>query len=129
MKTGYQGEEKTEWRNRKERAHMEKKETWWRKEGIDFVFDFVPGEEDREQAWEDLVEEGEKMKGGREQVKRVEVKLEKGRDEGEWFAYTVHKKQFDRIRRITGYLVGTTDRFNPGKQAEEKDRVPHSKIP
>lgn len=33
---------------------------------------------------------------------------------------------FERIRRITGYLVGTTDRFNDAKQAEEKDRVKHS---
>ena len=33
--------------------------------------------------------------------------------------------KFDRIRRITGYLVGTTDRFNNAKQAEERDRVKH----
>lgn len=33
---------------------------------------------------------------------------------------------FDRIRRITGYLVGTLDRFNNGKRSEEKDRVKHS---
>jgi hypothetical protein len=33
---------------------------------------------------------------------------------------------FDRIRRITGYLVGTTDRFNNAKRAEERDRVKHS---
>ena len=33
---------------------------------------------------------------------------------------------FERIRRITGYLVGTVDRFNNGKKAEEKDRVKHS---
>lgn len=32
---------------------------------------------------------------------------------------------FERIRRITGYLVGTTDRFNNGKKAEEHDRVKH----
>ncbi len=32
---------------------------------------------------------------------------------------------FERIRRITGYLVGTLDRFNDGKRAEEKDRVKH----
>lgn len=32
---------------------------------------------------------------------------------------------FDRIRRITGYLVGTLDRFNTGKAAEEHDRVKH----
>ena len=30
------------------------------------------------------------------------------------------------IRRITGYLVGTLDRFNDGKRAEERDRVKHS---
>ncbi|MGE4484033.1 MAG: anaerobic ribonucleoside triphosphate reductase [Oscillospiraceae bacterium] len=33
---------------------------------------------------------------------------------------------FERIRRITGYLVGTLDRFNDGKRAEEADRVKHS---
>ena len=33
---------------------------------------------------------------------------------------------FDRIRRITGYLVGTTDRRNDAKRAEEHDRVKHS---
>ncbi len=32
---------------------------------------------------------------------------------------------FDRIRRITGYLVGTLDRFNNGKRSEEHDRVKH----
>ena len=34
--------------------------------------------------------------------------------------------KFERIRRITGYLVGTTDRFNNGKKAEERDRVKQS---
>ena len=33
--------------------------------------------------------------------------------------------KFERIRRITGYLVGTVDRFNDGKRAEERDRVKH----
>lgn len=32
---------------------------------------------------------------------------------------------FDRIRRITGYLVGTTARWNNAKRAEERDRVKH----
>lgn len=32
---------------------------------------------------------------------------------------------FERIRRITGYLVGTIERFNNGKKAEEHDRVKH----
>ena len=36
------------------------------------------------------------------------------------------RRPFERIRRITGYLVGTLDRFNDGKAAEERDRVKHS---
>ena len=35
--------------------------------------------------------------------------------------------KFDRIRRITGYLVGTVDRFNDAKKAEVRDRVKHNK--
>ena len=34
-------------------------------------------------------------------------------------------RDFERIRRITGYLVGTLDRFNDAKRAEEHDRVKH----
>lgn len=33
---------------------------------------------------------------------------------------------FERIRRITGYLVGDLSRFNPAKQAEEHDRIKHT---
>ena len=33
---------------------------------------------------------------------------------------------FHRIRRITGYLVGSLDRFNNAKRAEERDRVKHN---
>lgn len=33
--------------------------------------------------------------------------------------------KFQRIRRITGYLVGTLDKWNDAKKAEEKDRVKH----
>ena len=35
---------------------------------------------------------------------------------------------FERIRRITGYLVGTLDRFNNAKRAEERDRVKHASM-
>lgn len=45
-------------------------------------------------------------------VKNTEVLLGKG-------------IEFERIRRITGYLVGTLDRWNDAKRAEEKDRVKH----
>ena len=33
--------------------------------------------------------------------------------------------KFERIRRITGYLVGSLERFNDAKRAEEADRVKH----
>ena len=34
--------------------------------------------------------------------------------------------KFERIRRITGYLVGTMDKWCDSKKAEERDRVKHS---
>jgi ribonucleoside-triphosphate reductase len=33
--------------------------------------------------------------------------------------------RFERIRRITGYLVGTLDRWHNAKRAEKRDRVKH----
>lgn len=38
-------------------------------------------------------------------------------------------REFERIRRITGYLTGTVDGWNNAKRAEEKDRVRHPVIP
>ena len=40
--------------------------------------------------------------------------------------YTYDNKKFERIRRITGYLVGTLDRFNDAKRHEVEDRVKHN---
>ena len=39
--------------------------------------------------------------------------------------YELAAAPFDRIRRITGYLVGTMDRWNDAKTSEEADRVKH----
>ena len=39
--------------------------------------------------------------------------------------YDLAPVPFDRIRRITGYLVGTMDRWNDAKTSEESDRVKH----
>lgn len=41
-------------------------------------------------------------------------------------SYIMRPINFERIRRITGYLVGTLDRFNDAKAAEESQRVKHS---
>ena len=49
----------------------------------------------------------------------VETKVESKKMVGEGVG-------FERIRRITGYLVGTVERFNDGKKAEEHDRVKHT---
>ena len=40
--------------------------------------------------------------------------------------YDFGNQPFQRIRRITGYLVGTLDRFNDAKASEEHDRIKHS---
>ena len=45
------------------------------------------------------------------------------REEGEVIGKGI---RFERIRRITGYLVGTVDRFNNAKLAELRDRVKHT---
>ncbi|MGI6689549.1 MAG: hypothetical protein GX916_07640 [Clostridiales bacterium] len=59
---------------------------------------------------------------GRE-PKRMDIAVD-----GEYVELSYHfeVQPFQRIRRITGYLVGTLDRFNNGKRAEEHDRVRHS---
>ncbi|WP_378952030.1 anaerobic ribonucleoside-triphosphate reductase [Pelosinus sp. sgz500959] len=40
--------------------------------------------------------------------------------------YTFEYMPFERIRRITGYLVGTTERWGDAKQAELRDRKTHT---
>ena len=40
--------------------------------------------------------------------------------------YKLSSVPFERIRRITGYLVGTMDQWNNAKASEEADRVKHS---
>lgn len=42
--------------------------------------------------------------------------------------YYTNPKPFERIRRITGYLVGTLDRFNDAKRSEVEERVKHGYI-
>lgn len=55
-------------------------------------------------------------------LKSMEIKMD-----GEFvnLKYELEPVSFDRIRRITGYLVGGTDRWNDAKLAELNDRVIH----
>ncbi|MBR2284553.1 MAG: hypothetical protein IJ874_09105 [Ruminococcus sp.] len=56
-------------------------------------------------------------------IQRIDITVD-----GEFVDIQTHfsPQPFDRIRRITGYLVGTLDRFNNGKRSEEHDRIKHS---
>lgn len=56
-------------------------------------------------------------------IKSIKLTLE---GEDVTIEYTLRKEKFERIRRITGYLVGTVDRWNNGKRAELKDRLKHA---
>ena len=40
--------------------------------------------------------------------------------------WNIDNQPFERIRRITGYLVGTIDRWNNAKRSEERERVKHA---
>ena len=55
---------------------------------------------------------------------RAEVRLAPDGEHLE-IEYLREAPRFERIRRITGYLVGTLERFNDAKKAEERDRVKH----
>ena len=56
------------------------------------------------------------------------LKKMKLKPDGEYMdcEYEVNNIPFERIRRITGYLTGTIEKWNDAKRAEEKDRVKHS---
>ena len=62
-------------------------------------------------------------------LKRIDIKIDQDDPSMVDIKYTFISKPFDRIRRITGYLVGSLDRWNSAKQAEEHDRVKHAEKP
>lgn len=71
----------------------------------------------------ELAEYVRQMKGKYPTMYRLDVEAD-----GEYVNLTVTTRQqpFERLRRITGYLVGTMDRWNNAKRAEEHDRVKHT---
>lgn len=66
-----------------------------------------------------LVEVGMKLIGEKAGDKAMKEYFD---EHSMWF----DEGKFERLRRITGYLVGTLDRWNDAKKAEEKARVKHS---
>lgn len=65
-----------------------------------------------------LVEAGMKLIGANASDEAMKEYFD---EHAEWF----DEGRFERLRRITGYLVGTLDRWNDAKKAEEKARVKH----
>lgn len=58
---------------------------------------------------------------GKENIKYITMCFKDG-----YVGYRVRLKEFDRIRRITGYLVGNMNSWNNAKRSEEQDRVKHN---
>ena len=85
--------------------------------------DSIPVKTEEELPDEELISY---VQRGREKYGRALISVEVTID-GEYADVCYHTKKipFDRIRRITGYLVGTMDKWNDGKRAEEHDRVKH----
>lgn len=81
---------------------------------IEITSNVSPAEE---QAYVDYLEKKYQRK-----LKRLDIKID-----GDFadLSYEFEHVPFERIRRITGYLVGTMDNWNDAKTAEERDRVKH----
>ena len=60
----------------------------------------------------------------RDEIESLEISAAEGDNVA--LDYTLRPPKFQRIRRITGYLVGTMEKWNDAKRAEERDRVKHS---
>lgn len=93
-------------------------------QGIDFVISYA-NETDAPVSENEL---GAYIKRDHELNPKKNLKWAELAVDGEDVGITYHYDAvpFERIRRITGYLVGTLDRFNDAKRAEEHDRVKHS---
>ena len=80
-------------------------------------------EEMEETEAREYVRRGQALYGGR--LKGIEITIPEDDPGDVELSYDVESVPFQRIRRITGYLVGTLERFNDAKRAEEHDRVKH----
>lgn len=76
---------------------------------------------------EEIVQSAIAMMEQEEGRKVVEISIRRTENPDEYGITPVFERvPFQRIRRITGYLVGTLDRFNNAKRAEVEDRVKHT---
>lgn len=76
---------------------------------------------------EEIVQAAIAMMEQEERRRVVEISIRRtGNPDEHGITPVFEKVPFQRIRRITGYLVGTLDRFNNAKRAEVEDRVKHT---
>lgn len=76
---------------------------------------------------EEIVQAAIAMMEQEERRRVAEISIRRTGNPDEYGITPVFEKvPFQRIRRITGYLVGTLDRFNNAKRAEVEDRVKHT---
>lgn len=76
---------------------------------------------------EEIVKAAIKIMEKEENRKVIEISIRSTDNPDEYGITPVFEPvPFTRIRRITGYLVGTLDRFNDAKRAEVEDRVKHT---
>ncbi len=81
----------------------------------------VMGAEISEQEKQAYIEHVKRKNAGRT-INELEIHIDGDFAE---LKYSYDDVPFQRIRRITGYLVGTLDRFNDAKRQEVQDRVKH----
>ena len=89
---------------------------------LDGVLAKFPDSMSEEEATE-YVKRGKEKYGNH--MKSIEIQIDPSDSNFVGITYGVEPKPFSRIRRISGYLVGTLDRWNNAKRAEEHDRVKH----
>lgn len=83
----------------------------------------IKGEDVSQQEIQEYLKRGAELYPD-DQITAVDIEVD-----GEYVDLTYYfgdARPFERIRRITGYLVGTLDRFNNAKRSEVEDRVKHS---
>lgn len=82
----------------------------------------VTGGEISEKEATAYLDRGQKMYGSMLNGTDVEVLND---EEVKVTYHILSARPFERVRRITGYLVGTMDKWNDAKRAEERERVKH----
>lgn len=90
---------------------------------IDHVKVTVSGGEISEKEVKAYIDRKRNMDNGINPLKGINISVVD--DDHVDIEYDYGKEPFQRIRRVTGYLAGTVDRFNNAKKAEVKDRVTH----